>query len=145
VRTAFTFSVLLGFVLAGTWPRSLARRHRHAQPARDPRAACALARFAVGGIGVVSGALLRRHLDFKRQTFIDVGSSVLGYGGVAITMALLGYGVWSLVWGGLCHGKLLATAGQLACARHPMRPLLSRNGAARAAALRPGHVGERPA
>lgn len=47
----------------------------------------------------VNRGLLQRRLDFRRLFFIDVGAYVFGYVGVAIVMALLGHGVWSLVFG----------------------------------------------
>lgn len=126
IRTAFTFSVLFGLAIAGVMALVAPLG---AAAMRDPHVAAMLrvlsVGFAIGGTGNVAGALLRRRLDFRRQFFVDTGSSVLGYGGVAITLALFGHGVWSLVWGGLCQG-LLTAGGQFACARHPVRPLLGR-------------------
>jgi PST family polysaccharide transporter len=81
--------------------------------------------FAIGGAAVVAGALLRRQLDFKRRFFIDFGSHLLGYGGVAVTLALTGRGVWSLVWGNVIQ-TLLASSGVLLAVRHSVRPLLAR-------------------
>ena len=43
--------------------------------------------FAVGGTGVVAGALLRRRLDFRTQFFIDTASYVIGYGAIASTLS----------------------------------------------------------
>ncbi len=80
--------------------------------------------FAVAGAAVVAEALLRRQLDFRRRFFIDVGSHVLGYGGVAVTLALTGQGVWSLVWGTLVQ-TLLASGFTLLVVRHSVRPLLA--------------------
>jgi len=126
VRTGFTFAVLLGAVMAallasvaplGVWLL------------RDPRVTPVLrllaAGFAVQGAAVVAGALLRRRLDFRRLFVIDTCSYVLGYGAVAVTLAFLGYGVWSLVWGGLAQ-SLLASCALLGAARHSVRPLLAR-------------------
>lgn len=126
VRTAFTFSVLLGLsaatALAATAPLAAAAL-------RDPRVTSVLRLLALGfalqGVAVVSGALLRRRLDFRRQFFIDIGSYLVGYGGVAVSLALFGYGVWSLAWGSLAQG-VLASAAQLGVVRHPVRPLLGR-------------------
>ena len=61
---------------------------------------CACSRcIAIQGAAVVSAALLVRRLDFRRQFYIDTVSYVVGYGGVAIALALLGHGVWSFVLG----------------------------------------------
>ena len=44
---------------------------------------------------------------------------------MAVTLATLDYGVWSLVWGGLAQ-TTIAGGGQLIAARHSLRPLLGR-------------------
>jgi PST family polysaccharide transporter len=125
LRTAFTLSTLWGLAVAAA---IVAAAPLSAVVMRDPRVTPVLrvlaVSFAVGGTAVVAGALLRRKLDFKTQFFIDTGSYVLGYGAVASTLALLGYGVWSLVWGGLAQ-TLLASAAQIAASRHAVRPLLA--------------------
>jgi O-antigen/teichoic acid export membrane protein len=126
VRTAFTFSVLLGLAVAIV---IILGAPLGSFVVRDPKVTSVLRvlaiGFAVGGTAVVAGALLRRQLDFKTQFFIDTTSYVLGYGGVAVTLALTGQGVWSLVWGGLAQ-TLLASCAQLAVTRHSIRPLLAR-------------------
>jgi O-antigen/teichoic acid export membrane protein len=126
VRTAFTFSVLLGVgaatVLAAAAPLGAAALG-------EPQVASVLRLLAIGfglqGAAVVSAALLRRQLDFRRQSVIDIGSFHLGYGGVAVGLALLGYGVWSLAWGSLAQ-TVVVSGAQLAVVRHAMRPLLGR-------------------
>ncbi len=57
--------------------------------------------FILDGAAVTSGALLQRRLEFKVFAWLDTVSYVLGYGAVAIALAVLGYGVWSLVIAGL--------------------------------------------
>jgi PST family polysaccharide transporter len=126
VRTAFTVSVLVGLAIAAAVAIAaplVAAVMRN--PQLTPVLRVLSAGFAIGGAAVVAGALLRRQLDFRRQFFIDTGSYVMGYGGVAIGLALLGYGVWSLVWGSLVQ-MILASGAQLAAVRHPVRPLLAR-------------------
>ncbi len=126
VRTAFTFSVMLGLAIAAGLMMAApfgAIVMGDAQVTSLLRVLSAL--FVIRGIAAVAEALLRRQLDFKRLSLIDTFSYVLGYGGVALTLALLGLGVWSLVWGSLVQA-LLAAVAQLAAARHSVRPLLAR-------------------
>jgi PST family polysaccharide transporter len=126
IRTAFACSVLVGIavaiVMAVAAPLGAAAM-------RDARVAQVLrllsAGIALRGTAVVAEALLRRHLDFRRLFLIETVSALVGYGGVAVSLALLGYGVWSLVWGGLVQA-LISSAAQLAVVRHPIRPLLAR-------------------
>ena len=55
--------------------------------------------FVITSVGVVPEHLLRRHLQFKDLMVANTLSLAIGYGLTAIVMALLGFGVWSLVWG----------------------------------------------
>jgi O-antigen/teichoic acid export membrane protein len=48
--------------------------------------------------GLTPSILLDRELNFKRQTFPEVGSIVV-YAAIAIPLAYGGFGVWSIVWG----------------------------------------------
>jgi O-antigen/teichoic acid export membrane protein len=54
--------------------------------------------FIVSSLGVVPSKLLEKELEFKKKVLPET-LSVLGYAVVAITLAFLGYGVWSLVFG----------------------------------------------
>ena len=69
----------------------------------DPEAPSVLralsAVFVIAGLATVPQALLRRRLRFRELAAADLLSQALGYGLVAIAMALLGFGVWALVWG----------------------------------------------
>ena len=53
--------------------------------------------FPVTGIGVVSRSHLSRDLAFRTLARIQVMSYAIGYGGVGITLAFAGAGVWALV------------------------------------------------
>jgi O-antigen/teichoic acid export membrane protein len=125
VRTAFTFSVLLGLVLAAAIAIAAPVG---ASIMREPRVVAVLRVLSLGfafqGASIAAGGLLRRQLHFKQQFFIEVGSYLVGYAGVALTLAISGYGVWSLVIGGLCQ-TLLVTCGLLAVVRHSVRPLVA--------------------
>jgi O-antigen/teichoic acid export membrane protein len=125
IRTAFTSTVVVGVAMAAA---TAAAAPVCAAVVGDARVASVLAVMSVGiairGSAVVAEALLRRRLDFKCQFLIDTGSYLGGYGGVALTLALQRYGVWSLVWGGIAQ-TLIASIAQFAVVRHPTRPLLA--------------------
>ena len=126
VRSAFTASVLGGLfaaaVIVAAAPLAAAAMH-------DLRVTPVLRALSLvivlRGTSVIADSLLRRHLDFRRAFFIDIVSYLVGYGAVAVSLAVHGYGVWSLVLGSLMQ-TAIASCAQLAAVRHPMRPLLAR-------------------
>lgn len=126
VRTAFTFSSLFG--LTGAIALAVAAPLA-SELLRNPQVTSVLRVMAIGfavqGASGIAAALIRRQLDFRHQVFIEVGSYLVGYGIVAVGLALLGYGVWSLAWGSVVQ-TVLAAGAQLAVAGHAMRPLLAR-------------------
>jgi lipopolysaccharide exporter len=79
--------------------------------------------FLFEGMGMVGIGLLRRQLRFRVLSTITVATYVLGYLVVAIGLALLGAGVWSLVIGALVSSGS-QTIWQYALLRHPVRPVL---------------------
>jgi O-antigen/teichoic acid export membrane protein len=126
LRTAFTFSVAFGLaasaILAIAAPIGTMVMN---EPAITPVMRWLSLGFAIQGTAVVSDALLRRRLDFKRRFVIATFSYLVGYAGVSVALAVLGYGIWSLVWGGLSQAVLSAVAN-LTSAPPPVRPLLAR-------------------
>lgn len=48
-------------------------------------------------LSIVQRSIIIRNVNFKKQTIISLSSSIIS-GTVGISMAYLGYGVWSLVW-----------------------------------------------
>jgi O-antigen/teichoic acid export membrane protein len=126
VRTGFTVSVLFGFTLAAVLALSATLA---ALGLRDARVAPVLqalsVTFVLYGTSVAADALLRRRLEFHRLFFIDVASYVLGYGAVTCALALLGFGVWSMVWGTFIQ-TLTASIAKLVCVRHSVKPCLGR-------------------
>jgi O-antigen/teichoic acid export membrane protein len=56
--------------------------------------------FILESLGSMHTILLRRKLAFRRKLIPDVGRALV-QGGVAVTTALTGLGVWALVWGQL--------------------------------------------
>ncbi len=69
------------------------------------------------GLRTCSLGLLRRGMRFRRLTLIELVSYGLGYALVALPLALLGWGVWSLVVAQLTQA-LVGTAMAVASARH---------------------------
>jgi O-antigen/teichoic acid export membrane protein len=53
-------------------------------------------------------ALIRRNLNFKSLAVIETISYIISYGGIGIVSALLGLGVWSLVFASLSQALLSA-------------------------------------
>jgi O-antigen/teichoic acid export membrane protein len=80
--------------------------------------------FLFTGFGIVSGALLTRRLAFRVIVTIELLASIIGYGGVAVAMAIAGYGYWSLV-GGMMVQTVLSTSLKYIAARHSLRPLVA--------------------
>lgn len=64
-------------------------------------------------LAAVSRSLLIRQMNFRRLFAIDLAAYLVGYAAVSITLALLGYGVWSLVWGTTVSLLLQAAAALL--------------------------------
>ena len=79
--------------------------------------------FLFEGLSMVGLGLLRRQLRFRELSIITVGTYVLGYLVVGISLALLGAGVWSLVAASLVSSSS-QVIWQYALLRHPLRPVL---------------------
>jgi O-antigen/teichoic acid export membrane protein len=56
--------------------------------------------FIIGAFGIVQKSLLTREMNFKKLSIMEV-ASIIASGLVSVSMALLGFGVWSLVIGNL--------------------------------------------
>jgi PST family polysaccharide transporter len=125
IRVGFTLSVLFGLATSGTLV-ALAPFSTLVFPNEQlPGVLRVIALvFLVMGFGNVSGALLRRSLDFRAVFVIGATSYVLGYALVATSMALAGFGVWSLAVGSVAQ-SVVETVLLVAIVRHPMKPLFA--------------------
>lgn len=125
VRVAFTASALIG---VGMTLLLVAAAPLFALLLRNPEVPEVLRwqalLFVFAGLGATARSVLERRLDFRGLFFVAFLSYVVGYAVVGISLALLGFGVWSLVFAALAQGAIGATVA-LALARHPMRPLLA--------------------
>lgn len=74
--------------------------------------------FIFGSVGIVQKAQLHRELNFKKIAVIEIGAIVCS-GMVSIIMAINGFGVWSIVWGGIIHNIMLSV---LVWKASPWRP-----------------------
>ena len=53
--------------------------------------------FTIQALGQVHGALLRREFRFRFLAFVSIAASGLS-GALAVALAILGFGVWALLW-----------------------------------------------
>lgn len=75
--------------------------------------------FFLSGLGAVSGALLEKELNFKRRFWAEVVSYGIGQGVIGISLAMMGFGVWSLVYGVLLYDFIKSVA-LILMAPHPI-------------------------
>ena len=98
LSSAFWMNVLFGAVLAVLGLAMAGPIAGFYGEARLLRVICVLSpMYFIWSFGIVQTALLIKKLDFRRLAFIEI-SSVLISGAAAVTLAFLGFGVWSLVW-----------------------------------------------
>ena len=98
LSTAFVASTTLGLLIAGAvWAAAplIAQFFRMDHLVPVLRALGLL--FPIAGIGTVPESLLQRDLRFRLLANRDVLAYGVGYGGVGVGLALLGWGVWALV------------------------------------------------
>ena len=91
----------------------------------EPRIAEIIPVLAIGlglsAMTATSRGMLIRQMDFRKLFAIDLGSYLVGYAGIAIGMAWMGYGVWSLVVGTLV--SLVVQSLSVALCSPPSLPL----------------------
>lgn len=96
----------------------------------DPRVAPIVAvlaiNFVLAGFTMIPTALLNRQMAFDKLALREIGAAAVN-GATSITLALLGWGVWALVWGTIAGAVGRALFINLVC---PFRPrfVLDRSG-----------------
>ncbi|MBI2382593.1 MAG: lipopolysaccharide biosynthesis protein [Gammaproteobacteria bacterium] len=95
-------------------------------PRIAPIAAALSLNFFFGGLAAQHGALLQRGLRFGALASIRVLTAVSS-GGLAVALALAGFGIWALVWSGIASGALGAWLNWRACPWRPGRPRFDRS------------------
>ena len=124
VRTAFTGSLLVGMLLfVLLWVLAPAISGLFNQPVLTAMLRVTGASLVVSGISVISAGLLRRELRFRLLTIIETVSYVVGFGVVGVSMALLGYGAWSLIAANIAQPLCLFVLA-IIFGRQPLRPCL---------------------
>jgi|GEM_PF-103617 len=110
-NTVFTLNFLLGAALtaltmvAAPWVAAFFR-----EPQVVPLLRWLGLTFVLNSLGAIHIVRLQRELDFRRKLIPDLGRAAVK-GVVSITLALMGYGVWALVFGqlaGVLAGVVLA-------------------------------------
>lgn len=137
IRAAFTSSALLGLLFAGvTMLGAPFAQLAFAQPAVVPLVRVMAVDIFILGLITTAISLLRRRMDFQVLAKIDIVSYVLSYGGIGVSLAWRGFGVWSLVWASLSQ-SLITGLMAYGATRHSLRlyfswahyrPLLSYGG-----------------
>ena len=111
VGAAIALSTTAGVILAAAfWGLAPLLGHFLGEPAAMPVLQALSAVFVIAGLATVPEALLRRRLRFRELAAADLLSQAIGYGLVAITMALLGCGIWALVCGTVMRHGVYAVA-----------------------------------
>jgi O-antigen/teichoic acid export membrane protein len=80
--------------------------------------------FVLNGFSTTSVGLLRREFRFRSLAIVETVSYFIGYAAVGVTLALAGFGVWSLVVASLCQAGITAVLAFL-YTRHSLRLLFS--------------------
>jgi O-antigen/teichoic acid export membrane protein len=121
VRTAFTFSVLTGFITCAViWFIAPFLEKLLNTDGIVPILRVLSLTFIYQGFSVVSESLLQIKLKFREIALIRLCSYVLGYGVVGVTMSYHQFGVWSLVFGHIVQTSLQSLAN-MTLQGHPKR------------------------
>lgn len=117
MRTAFTSSLLIGAAFAALFA-ALAplagALFPDASAVVDVTRVMALT-FLISGLTAATQGLLRRRFVFRAIALVEICSFLVGYALVSISLAIAGFGVWSLVAGSLAQGMLTALSYAALC------------------------------
>ena len=125
VRYAFTMQTCVGILLlAVTALAAPVMAQIFDEPKVIPIVRAMSLVFVLQAFGGIAVCLLKRKLDFRRIQIARISSYVTGFLGLGIPLALLGFGVWSLIIAQLFQTTLFS----LLCygyVRHPIKPLFA--------------------
>ncbi|TDN38335.1 lipopolysaccharide biosynthesis protein [Hymenobacter sp. UV11] len=121
VRATFTASLGLGLAVAGiAWLAAPLAVFFLKNDAVVPLVRVQALGFILVGLGSTATSMLRREMRFEAIAKVEVVAYILGYGGVGVTLGLLGAGVWSLVAASLAQQFFAAVLNYLVV-RHSLR------------------------
>ena len=121
VRATFTASLGLGLAVAGVaWLAAPLAVFFLKNEAVVPLVRVQALGFMLVGLGATATSILRREMRFEALAKVEVAAYVLGYGGVGVTLGLLGAGVWSLIAASLAQ-QLFAALFSYGVVRHSLR------------------------
>jgi lipopolysaccharide exporter len=121
VRATFTASLGLGLAVAGiAWLGAPLAVLFLKNEAVVPLVRVQALGFVLVGLGATATSLLRREMRFEAIAKLEVAAYILGYGGVGVTLAWLGAGVWSLVAASLAQ-QFFAASLSYAVVRHSLQ------------------------
>jgi len=100
--SVFYFNIVMGMAVAGflclTAPYIAAF---YSQPLLTPLMRVLSLTIVINSFGLIQNTILTKEIDFKTQTKVNVMASLLS-GVVGVTMALRGFGIWSLAGQQIC-------------------------------------------
>lgn len=104
IRTGFLLSFCTGCIaFAAIWLLAPAIAGYLSMPALHDVLRVFSIAFPIASISMISESLLQRNMWFKELSMIEFGSYLIGYAGVGVALAWLGFGVWALVYGQLAQ------------------------------------------
>lgn len=122
IRTAFSLSILLGTVFFGlVWLTAPLVENFFRMDGLTEVLRLAAAVFPIKALSVVAESLAQRYLRFQFLALGSVLSYALGYAGLAVTLALLEWGAFALVWAFIGQAVVM-TVFLLLGSRHSLKP-----------------------
>jgi PST family polysaccharide transporter len=126
VRVAFSLSVLMGALMtAAVWIAAPAIALMFSAPAVTPVLRLVGLVFVLASFGMPAEALMKRAMDYRRLVKVEVTAYAVGFAAVGVTVAMLGYGVWALVWATVGHAAVKSVM-LLVMHPHPLRLCFAR-------------------
>ncbi|MEV6054371.1 oligosaccharide flippase family protein [Streptomyces sp. NPDC052107] len=124
IRAAMAFGIVTGIgVYVAAWAiMPFAVQVVHGPPELTSVCRVLGLTFVISALGATAVGVLRRTMRYRAIAMVEFGSYLIGYCGLGVTSAVLGNGVWSLVYACLGQNALM-TVGCWVLAKHDLRPL----------------------